>query len=294
MTYEIVCICGQVSRGRRQARPQRLVCAGCGRPLLVFPRSPFAAPLVPGRPAWRGPALAGLLGLLVLAGVFAAALPYLMRPVSPLPTAEPLAHLTAGRLALEQGKVHAARRELTRARQAAERLPPPRQRELARLLGQADLLVHLSQVPLEEIVRQGQLTRDADEWEAHFAARHRGQAVLFDDHVRLDAQGRPALASHVIESGDETARVALEELTVLRALPLADGPRLLFGARLLRCSREAGGGWVIRFHPDSGVLLTEPAVVEASLPGAATPDLPALLRRQQRWLDEADLIHSRP
>ena len=67
-------------------------------------------------------------------------------------------------------------------------------------------------------------------------------------------------------------RLALEDLAVLHDLPLDDRPRLIFGARLAGCEREPGGGWVVHFERDSGVLVTDHDAVVAAL--TQPPDEP--------------------
>ena len=129
--------------------------------------------------------------------------------------------------------------------------------------------------------------RDPEEWAAEFAA-FRGRTFLFDDVVRRDNEGRPVLGSYVVEVKGEVVRLALEDLDVLRDLPLDEGPRMLFGARLAQCDREEGGSWVIHFAPDSGVLLTDLEAAEAASPGRPLdPGLKETLQRQQQWLDES-------
>jgi hypothetical protein len=81
-----------------------------------------------------------------------------------------------------------------------------------------------------------------------------------------------------------SARVALEDLTLWRRVPLAPPRRLLFGARLRRLGREAGGVWVVRFQPDSGVLLTDPGAAAACCPAPLDPDLLEVLQRQQEYV----------
>lgn len=298
MTYEIVCVCGQLVRGERQSRHQLVACSGCTRPLLVFPHSPYApvapTPAAPAAAGWRIPLFVGAAGIGLLALIGAAVLPLLARRAPPEDAAagaRPVRErMAAGRQALTAGKYHLAARQLEEAlrRSGAHSglLTAAERRQLAQWHRQADLLAHLALVTLEEIVAQGKLVRDPAEWEALFALHHRGRGVLFDDRIRRDTAGRPALAHHVIAVGDETVRVALEDLALLAGLPLDDEPRLVFGARLARCVREQGGGWVVHFQPNSGVLLTEQAVAESCLPGAAEEELRATLERQQRWLDE--------
>jgi hypothetical protein len=242
---------------------------------------------------------AGVCGALVLAG-FSLALPYLSRHTAGGPGEEkggpenPAEVMEAGRRALAQGKFHVARALLDRAAAQRGLRGTARHRELGQLRRQADLLARLSPRPLEGVVRHALLVRDPEEWDAQFADDYLGRTVVFDDVVRRDDEGRPRLGNYAVEVEDEPVRVALEDLAVLRDLPLEDGPRLIFGARLLRCRREEAGTWVIRFEPDSGVLLTDPAAVEACFPLLTGDGFQATLERQQRWLDERAGAPARP
>jgi hypothetical protein len=60
---------------------------------------------------------------------------------------------------------------------------------------------------------------------------------------------------------------------------------LLFGGRLSDLTREDGGGWVFRFEPDSGVLLTDASAVASCL-GPPDVDLLEVLRFQHQTLGE--------
>jgi hypothetical protein len=255
--------------------------------VFVLPRGPFgAAPAAPPAPApwrsWRGPLLAAAGCLAAVLAAFHAAWPYLQREgkgVAPetAPRPAPPRSLEDGVTALAQGRFRVAQQILDEA--------PGHGHRLRQLRRQAALLASLSPRSLEEIVRHARLVRDPDEWERQFEDYH-GRAVLFDDAVRRDAAGEPVLANHVVEAGDEPVRVALADLEVLRDLPLDDGPRLIFGARLARCGREEGGGWVVRFQPGSGVLLTDLGAVEACYPTPLDEGVKPTLQRQARWLDE--------
>jgi len=130
------------------------------------------------------------------------------------------------------------------------------------------------------------LARSPDEWALQFEEEYRGRSLVFDDAVRRDDRGRPALTDPVAPLEAEAARAALEDLVLLHDLPLDDGPRLVFGARLAGCEREAGGGWVIRFERDSGVLLTDLDAVVAAMTRPPDEGLRRVLARQQKWLDE--------
>jgi hypothetical protein len=306
VSYEVVCHCGQTIRGKRQARHQEVRCPGCSETVFVLPLSPFAVPFEP-RPGeavaprrwWRAPLLAGLACLAAVLVAFVALRPLLSRPDEQAQKKdneeEPdlPAKIAAARRVLGQGKFQLARQMLREAVDARDDRPgllsAEESRRLNHLHRQADLLARLLPVSLEEIVRQGQLVRDPTEWRLKMADYRRG-SVVFDDVVRRDVRGRLILGSYVVDADGERVRVALDELTLLRDLPLDDGPRLIFGARLRACEREEGGGWVIRFEPDSGVLLTEPDAVATCLSVAPDRALEQTLAQQQRWVDEQAVI----
>jgi hypothetical protein len=304
-SYEVVCHCGQTIRGERQARHQVVSCPGCGDKVFVLPNSPFALParlpvVRAGLPRrwWRAPLLAAVASLVVLLLAFAVLWPFLgRRPRSnddDSPEVVDLARqIEAGRRALGQGKFHVARRLLAEAvalrQQQPDSLPPADSRRLARLHREADLLARLLPVPLEEVARQARLVRDPAEWALQMAD-YRQCTVVFDDVVRRDADNRPALLTYVVDVDKDSARLALEELNLLSTLPLDDRPRLIFGARLRNCEREPGGGWVIRFEPDSGVLLTDLDATAIALSVPPDKALEQTLARQQGWLDEQGVV----
>ena len=240
------------------------------------------------------PCVPGSVALLLV--VFFLIWPYIPRkedkPVEPETDTKGrlLQKIEAGREALAQGKFHLARLALDDAVRQRDRqrdlLRPAEHRWLNQLHRQADLLARLSPLSLQEIVRQGTLVRDPKEWDLEFA-QYRGRSFVFDDVVRRDPQGRLKLANDVVDVGQaEEARLALDDLLLLKDLPLDDAPRLIFGARLAKCEREEGGTWVIHFEPQSGVLLTDPDAAQAASTRSLDPGLKATLRRQQQWLDE--------
>jgi hypothetical protein len=278
--------------------------------VFVLPLSPFTTrsaglsvgPAKAPRPWWRAPVLAALGSLALLLVGFVLVWPLLTRPDDSAnqdhPDDQPLtAQIETGRRALGQGKFRLARRLLERAierrKDQPESLSRADSRRLNQLHRQADLLSRLLSVSLEEIARQGRLVRDPAEWDLQMED-YRGRSVIFDDMVRRNGQGRPVLMTYVVDADEERVRLALEDLTLLQDLPLDDEPRLIFGARVSDCKREQGGGWVIRFEPDSGVLLTELDAVAACLPGPPDKALEQTLARQQRWLDEAVVHPARP
>lgn len=298
MSFEVICACGRGVRGERRPHAHVVACPGCKRPVFVLPHSPWieraAAPARwPRLRAWRAPLLAGAGCAVVLLLLFFVVVPYLPRRTTdhateavgepPLP-----ARVAAARVMLGQGKFHLALKELNAALAAHEQRPgqltPEQGRDLVQLQRQADLLARLCPRSLQEILRQAALVRDRDEWLAQFNKDYQGRTILFEDAVGRDPDFRAVLTGYVVEVNDATARVALDDLALLRDLPLEPACRMLFGARLAYCGREAGGGWVVRFEPDSAVLLTDEAAVGNCIPGPVAGELRETLERQRRWV----------
>ena len=230
--------------------------------------------------------------MLLLLVAFVLAWPHLVR--RPPGVEEPdagklLAEGEAGRVALTRGNFHLGRRlleaALARRDEQPASLTAAQNRDLNQLHRQADLLARLSNRSLEEIVRQGMLVRDPDEWDAQFAD-YRGRTILFDDLLRYDPDGRPVFGTDVVQVGKEVVRVAVDELELVQNIPLDDSPRLIFGARLAGCRREEGGGWVVRFEPNSGVLLTDPDLWQACSSADPDDDTRRVFVRQRRWLEQ--------
>jgi hypothetical protein len=227
------------------------------------------------------------------AGLFFLVRPYLVRerPPTSTPPRPPEFGFTevmeTGRQALAARNPRQARRILMEALEEARDHPGtlgmPQQRELQQLARQAELLANLQHLSLQEILQEATQVNDEDEWRLEFAD-HRGRAVFFDDVVKRDSRGRPALATYTVRSGKATARLAIEDLTMWSQVPLDDAPEVLFGAQLASCQREEGGGWVFHFLPTSGVLLTDPVAVRLWFPEGRIKDFQEVLNRQARWL----------
>jgi hypothetical protein len=206
-------------------------------------------------------------------------------------------HIDAGRLALTNGDFHLAKGELDAAVKLRdlqpELLTPKQSRDLNQLQRQADLLARIDNLPLQDILKEAVITPRDEEWHAHFEATHKGRTVLLDDVVRRDpATGWLVPACFEVRAGGEKAVVALDDLRILRSLPLDPPPRLIFGGRLKSMVREANGAWVIRFEPESGVLLTDPDAVTACWPVPPDAEVFRTLHRQEEWL--RDLSAQRP
>lgn len=234
------------------------------------------------------PLMAALVTLAVVLTAFAWLLPSLIRqkpiPANPSGVVEEVrAHVMSAKRALAEGKYHQALKEIDAAKDLSDRTPNALDRyersRFEQLHRQCDLLEHLLDLPLHEIVIQASSAPEG-EWPTRFADRYQNRSVLFDDLVRQDAFSQPMLSTYEVRLDDEKVRLAVDELTLLRRLPLEPPRRLFFGARLAKVSREPGG-WVIHFDPDSGVLLTDP---DAALCVPVDEELEKVLAWQEKWL----------
>jgi hypothetical protein len=225
--------------------------------------------------------LGGALGMTL---IFWLIRPYLRRPdaqsESRVPVAEAEYQLRQGNVFLALKRLNDALRQRSRHANALSR---EEHHHLEQLWRQTDLLARLLDQPLEEIVHQAKQHRSDEEWRAKFE-HYRGRTVVFDDVLRRDLEDRPTLGSYVVSAGDTEARVALEDLALLRQLPLEPPRRWLFGARLADCRRETGGMWVLRFEPDSAVLFSDDIAAAVCCPAPLEEDLLAVIKRQDEWL----------
>jgi hypothetical protein len=314
--YTVACRCGHLVQGLRQPRHQVVSCPRCRQLVFVLSRSPFqgdrrssasqsvtaAAGSLPAQAAssgqrsrWVIPLAAALLTLAALVAGFLALTSYLSRPAKhEFDPAEVRTHLQNGRQALADGFFERAQKELARAVALTDEHPQALSlaevRDLHQLYQQSDLLALLSSQSLQEILQQAIGARSDDEWQARFRKEYQGKkTILFDDLVQVDPKKeKPVLVVQVFKVSGVKVRVALEDLKVLRNLPLATPQRLVFGARLTRIDREDGGGWVVGFEPDSGVLLTDEDAFRACAPALVEqePEVRDVLKRQKEWLRE--------
>lgn len=297
--FAVACRCGKVLRGRRGATHQLVRCPACSRSVLVYPASAFQPPTAP-RPAQPLSAVwllvpVAVLGLLAI-GVFYALVRNIKGtdpagPPAASPRSQLLAKLDEGERELEQGGLHLAREkldEVVRQRDADPKLlTEPEHRRLNQLQRQAALLTDLAPVTVTGLLEQAEAAPGLAAWQAR-CRTYQGKGVLLDDVLRGDrAPGRvQARKLGDIRVGGTAGRVALEDLTLLQQLPLQMPQRWLVGARLKNVDREGGPGWVIRLEPESGVLFTTRAPVEAEWPALRNDaEWPLLLSRQQALLD---------
>lgn len=291
LPYEVSCVCGRPLRGQRQSARQIICCPSCGRKRFILPNSPWptSEASAPKEQAARLNLNRFLLvivfgGVLAMALIFLLVRPYLRRPVAP---GDSQALLAEGERQLRQGNVFLALQNLNAVLNQRNRnsniLSREEHHRLEQLWRQTDLLARLLDQPLEEILHQATQHRNDEEWRAKFA-HYRGRTVVFDDVLRRDTQDQPILGSYLVRVGEMEARVALEDLTLLRQLPLDPPRRWLFGARLADCRREAGGVWVFRFDPDSATLLSDEMAAAVCCPAPLDEELLDVLKRQSEWL----------
>jgi hypothetical protein len=316
--FRLLCACGGFVEGARQARHQVRRCPQCGQSLFVLPYVRYAAgsathsaldgpSVYPGAPApprfsWRGPVVAALVTLTVVVAGYALLFFVWWKPEH-MPTAPgdpPSASGTAaeGFRLLGEGDFRAALARFEEARDLANRRPDlvPRaeRRRIEQGRRQAELLdpIRLSRQSLQEILEEAKGERNEAKWLEQFAETFQGKSVVFDDWVRRDGPESFSLVVYEVWAGKEKsrerARVELGDLRLVRDLGfgLHESRRVLFGARLASCRREPDAGWVFRFEPESGVLLTDDGAAAAC--GLAPLDEPLrqVLRDQERWLSE--------
>jgi hypothetical protein len=192
--------------------------------------------------------------------------------------------LEEGARALSQGKFRLAVQELEAVEQVRNELPVPERKRLTQLHRQAAVLADLLSEALGDILHQAaDLTElDEQEWYAVFRERYLGRSVVFDAFVRRDPGGKYYLDYTVFVRG-RAARLDISDVHLLGALPLQKQERLLLGMRLAAIRLEPGGVWLVRFQPDSGVLLTDAGAVAACF--SHLPDeLNAVLHKQKDWV----------
>jgi hypothetical protein len=294
--FRVACVCGHIVAGLRRQRYQVVPCPSCGNKVFILGYSPIPSsrsrptPSAPVRHWWLAPTVAGVVTLALVVAVFLVLFSWLNPSAAPQRAnteREALPHaLAAGRRALVEEKYQIAVREFDRARKLRdehpEALSPAESADLDRLYRESALLADLLSESLGEILQRAAGMRE-DEWKAQFLARYQNRAVIFDDRVQRDPAGVPHLTTYEVRAPGEPAVVSLEQLTVLKGLPLDRPQRLLFGARLRSVAREGAGLWVIRFAPESGVLLTDEIAAQNCFPQPLDEELKSVLKRQAEW-----------
>ena len=289
--FAVDCVCGKKLTGVRLATEQIIRCPACAAERFIFPRSPLPAPhgenatASSPRPTyalWLVPAAAVALtiaGLVVAYRIFLAGtgnpetaqarrLPERLEQVRK--------YLRAGsfrRAALEAKAIAAS---------GLAELPRADQKAAGQLLREAQLFGDLVDIGLEDLVERAAAATDEQEWQLDFVHRYDRKNVLLDVIVRQD--GGSYRVTYPLRAGMDEARLEVSELKVMTGLDLERPRRLLFGASLASIRAEPPGPvWVVRFHPDSGVLITDAAAAERCCPAWSDVDTRSLLETQRNW-----------
>jgi hypothetical protein len=196
------------------------------------------------------------------------------------------ARMAEGSHALAEGNFQLAAEELQSAQDSLHKHPdslsPGERRQLQRMQQQAALLADLLSDSLGEILGRAAGQEDR-EWQAVFNRRYKDKAVIFEAEVRRDAAGKCHL-DYLLHVEREPVRIDLDGLKLLERLPIDKPQRLLFGARVASIRRESPGpSWVIRFLPDSGVLITHAGAAAACGLPTGEDELDEILERQSMW-----------
>ena len=304
--FEVACACGHILRGQRQRTHQVIPCPACGRSVFIFPSSPLPPPrgtedrgskIEAGRDggsiarrAWRTPLLAGAgtFALVVLAFGLIFHFSKNRNSSSDVDPTSVSEHFAAGKKLLGQGQFHEAVRELEEAIAIHQKYPDHLsggdRKRLVQTRREAYILLDLLSEPLEDVLLQAAAEYDDREWHAVFADRYEGKSVIFFAGVRRDSSN-DWLLEYDLFVRDQRARIDWENLQLLHHLPLDQSQRLLLGVRLASVEPEAGGTWIIRLQPDSGVLLTD-ADAFASISSRPLEGVDEVLKRQAAWVAE--------
>ncbi len=289
-TFQVTCICGHVLRGQRQGAPQVVRCPRCGGERFILPASPLppvhdvAAKIVPirgsfGLKYWLLPACAICV---TAAGMFLVYRHFLTSPPSPTDSPRlisPLDHLKRADDLLSEGLFQLAVKELAGKPDGLAQDQQRRWRQAAR---EAAILADLIAEPIEDILRHAAASPER-EWLAEFARRYQAHALLFDLTLKRTAAGQYHFHYHV-PAGDDPARLEFGGVELLAQLDLAAPRRVIFGARLASVRLEPPGPrWVVRFHPDSGVLLTHAKAAGLCCPAWSDDATHTLLAEQKTW-----------
>jgi hypothetical protein len=193
--------------------------------------------------------------------------------------------LAAGRTALAGGDFARAVQELDAAGTIAAAHPQQfsvaDRRQLLQLQRQAAILANWMREPLDQALARAARLND-DEWLV-VVERYRGKTVVFDLEIRRDPAGQYQVKP--ARPGTTRLRVEVQELKLLRSLPLDAPQRVLFAARLAEVRRNGPESCTVQLDPTSGVLLTDvsSAAICGEIPEAT---LQTILRQQRGWAAE--------
>jgi hypothetical protein len=280
--YSITCPCGQPHEGRRPARVQAISCANCGQQLLVFPVSKIAR-LVPqneqsnlsgsNRWPWWKPILATVTALLLVAILL-----YFFFFGKPTPDEKrpPREVETEIRQLLRRGEFDAA---VPRLEQWVRILPKERAAVFQHLVKQASLVREVVPGRVPIFLREAQ-RMEAEEWQERFRRDYLNRGMLFDLTLQVNAEGE-LLPEPLVTEADLSITLEFPEVRLLQQLSKRRGDWFLFGLRIRDLQRDENGGWRLFFHADSGVLLTDPDVLESITQETDRDELRKRLQEQQ-------------
>jgi hypothetical protein len=302
----VVCRCGHVLEGMRQHRRQILTCPKCGRKVFVLPASPWPRPgqkldaalqrletrgsKTEGKKAWRQPVRAAVITILLMGLIVVAVLMHLESSANRSRTQFIREQADLGRAALDRGSLAEAHLALAQVSDELQRLPkdfPHREgSELRRLCRQVNLANSLLTSSLEELVEEAKQT-PTEKWNANFATKYAGKAVVFDAHI-LPQKDRHIQLEYALRVDGEPGLIEISDLEELPewVSPHQESQRWMFGVRLaeigLKNTAETPEGqWTIRFQKESVELVTEPKLLRIlDLPDQ--PDVRNVLANQRR------------
>jgi hypothetical protein len=164
-------------------------------------------------------------------------------------------------------------------------LTPHERHAWRQIYRQAALLADILSEPLEDIIRHGAGFVREQEWQEDFRYRFQGKALVLDAEFRRPVGGAWEV-SYPLFHGQERARIIVEDLKILQAVPSPEAQRLVVGMRLASVKLEnPGPAWVVRFEPDSGVFLTDPAAAARVCRALIDPEALSILERQHHWVE---------
>ncbi len=273
-------------------------CARCGADRFILPRSPLPAPEAtkagsdagPGQRQsrlWIYPTAAVVFTLLILGVVYLGFQAFHSGPATrdtdKKGTSEESGakeRLRQARENLAQGKFRLAVQALLSDESPGAELTPAERRAWRQLYREAAVLADLNYEQVDEVLSHAAGMPEA-EWRADFRQRYQGKALVFD--VLLSRKpGGGLQANHPFFAGPDQARLELSEKP-FGSMNLDQPRRVIFGARLASVRLEPPGPtWVVRFLPDSEVLLTDRQGAGRYCPPLADPESAKILEEQAR------------
>jgi hypothetical protein len=298
-SFSVTCACGRQITGPRLQTPQDLVCPTCRAVLFILPAGAWLDHVnEAGRKVVRRTLTIRDLFLPLLASALALALLVLayrtwIGPLFPPPSAGTNGfgtswqeRLVQGQKLLGEGSFHLALEQLRTSGDdlASSTLTAAERRTWRQARRQAALLADLLSESLEDIVRHAAGVKER-EWHEVFRHRLLGKSLLLDADFKKPA-GEGWTVDMPVFHGQERVRVVVDNLSILAPLPASESQRLVLGVRLASVGLELPGpAWVVRFQPESGVWVTDPAAAARVCPALAEPDALSVLEEQERWIE---------